>query len=87
MKLLLSLIVLLSFSGCSTKYINKCPKLTACVEPLELHINDKGGLDSDNTLKAIKWVKSCKKTAIIFNKDFTKWEKDHTVLKIKKAYL
>lgn len=71
-KWILSLIAILSFSGCSTKYINKCPKLTACVEPLELHINNKGGLDSANTLKAIMWVKSCKKTAVVFNKEFTK---------------
>lgn len=71
-KLILSLIAILNFSGCSTKYVAKCPKLTACTEPLKLHTNGKGGLDNANTLKAVKWIKTCKKTALIYNEEFVK---------------
>ena len=68
-KTILSLILLLLFSGC-TKWTSICPKISVCDKPLTLHINKYGGLDANDTKAIITRYKTCKRTVQEYNRRF-----------------
>ncbi len=74
--LILNLIAILLFSGCSTKYVAKCPKIEYYDKNITIHINSRGGLDKDEAIKLIQHCKKVKKyyKAVLteYNKNFTK---------------
>ena len=67
---ILSLVLILLFSGGCTKVVYKCPKISVCDKPLKLHIDKYGGLDANNTKALITRYKVCKRTIVEYNKRF-----------------